>query len=164
MTNIRIQFWNYENYLELDNDFNSSHLLTSGYEWNSLVENKPSIRVPTIYKTRNDTACPLRLKNRQSSRIDKWPNVITIGFGKCGTGSLAFIDCHSDIVFRLVEPVAFANPDWSLNFIWNHIFVITSKTKNERSRPEKFLMLQKNIIQTLTQTWHYEHITFPAPR
>ena len=39
-----------------------------------------------------------------ASRVDKWPNIISIGFGKCGTGSLAFIDCHSEIVFRAVEP------------------------------------------------------------
>jgi len=31
--------------------------------------------------------------------------VIAIGTGKCGTGSLEFIDCHPDVVFRNWEPI-----------------------------------------------------------
>ena len=30
--------------------------------------------------------------------------MVGIGFPKCGTGSLAFFDCHSKIVFREAEP------------------------------------------------------------
>ena len=30
-----------------------------------------------------------------------------IGFAKCGTGALAFLDCHSNIVTRSAEPVFF---------------------------------------------------------
>ena len=29
------------------------------------------------------------------------PDVIGIGFAKCGTGALAFLDCHPSAVFRL---------------------------------------------------------------
>merc|ERR1711937_192350 len=64
--------------------------------------------VPKIYQERSDTACPLRNISRVKERIDKWPNAIAVGFGKCGTGALSFIDCHSEVVFRLVEPVFFS--------------------------------------------------------
>ena len=30
--------------------------------------------------------------------------MVGIGFPKCGTGSLAFFDCHPKIVFREAEP------------------------------------------------------------
>ena len=33
-----------------------------------------------------------------------WSDVVGIGFPKCGTGSLAFFDCHSKIIFREAEP------------------------------------------------------------
>ena len=52
--------------------------------------------------------------NATANRIEKWPNIVTIGFSKCGTGALAFIDCHPDIVFRLVEPSVFNNKQVSL--------------------------------------------------
>ncbi|CBY14729.1 unnamed protein product [Oikopleura dioica] len=37
------------------------------------------------------------------------PNLIAVGFAKCGTGSLSFLDCHSQIVFRFVESYFFMN-------------------------------------------------------
>lgn len=35
------------------------------------------------------------------------PDAIGIGVGKSGTGTLAFLDCHPNIVFRSTEPNAF---------------------------------------------------------
>jgi len=51
---------------------------------------------------RRDTACPVtRVKNK--NRVKRWPDIIGVGFPKCGTGTLAFLDCHDDIVFREAE-------------------------------------------------------------
>ena len=80
-----------------------SDLLKQGYEKNKKIKSKPNVQMAKVYSKRLDTSCPLRLKKRMKHRVEKWPNVISIGFGKCGTGSLAFIDCHPDLVFRAVE-------------------------------------------------------------
>lgn len=37
--------------------------------------------------------------------------MIAIGTAKCGTGSLAFIDCHPNVVFREFEPDFFLFDD-----------------------------------------------------
>ncbi|CAG5078247.1 Oidioi.mRNA.OKI2018_I69.PAR.g8940.t1.cds [Oikopleura dioica] len=63
---------------------------------------KKGLHIPEIYLNRQDTSCPLA--QNEKGRIDKMPNLIAVGFGKCGTGSLSFLDCHSQIVFRFVEP------------------------------------------------------------
>ena len=36
-------------------------------------------------------------------RYHKVPDALGIGAAKCGTGSLMFLDCHSEIVFRDME-------------------------------------------------------------
>jgi hypothetical protein len=51
---------------------------------------------------RRDTACPCTNYPNQK-RIERYPDVLAIGFPKCGTGTLAFFDCHSKIVFREAE-------------------------------------------------------------
>ena len=56
-------------------------------------------------KYHRDSACPFRRED--SRRISRFPDVITIGFPKCGTGSLAFFDCHPNIMFRESEPMFF---------------------------------------------------------
>lgn len=53
-----------------------------------------------------DTACPKTLKST-TGRIQRYPDVIGIGFAKCGTSTLGFIDCHSKMVFREAEPMYF---------------------------------------------------------
>jgi len=55
-----------------------------------------------------DTACPKTLKS-VTGRISRYPDVIGIGFPKCGTSTLGFIDCHSKMVFREAEPYYFNN-------------------------------------------------------
>jgi len=52
---------------------------------------------------RRDTACPLTMLNETSRRVKRWPDIIGIGAPKCGTGTIAFFDCHSSIVFREAE-------------------------------------------------------------
>ena len=59
-----------------------------------------------------DTACPLT-RVPITKRKERFPDVIAIGAPKCGTGTLAFFDCHSSIVFRESEPAYFNNP-----FLW----------------------------------------------
>lgn len=56
-----------------------------------------------------DTACPVQIRNftKNSQPYKRWPDAIGFGFGKCGTGSLAFLDCHPSIVFRKLEPSFF---------------------------------------------------------
>ena len=53
-----------------------------------------------------DTGCPVQIRNFTNTKPKKkrWPDAIGIGFAKCGTGSLAFLDCHPSIVFRKNEP------------------------------------------------------------
>ena len=50
-----------------------------------------------------DTACSKILDKPNNKRIERWPDVIAIGTAKCGTGSLSFIDCHPNVVFRVFE-------------------------------------------------------------
>ena len=57
---------------------------------------------------RRDTACPKTLIKIET-RMTKLPDVIGIGFPKCGTGTLAFLDCHSKIVFREAEGMLWHN-------------------------------------------------------
>ena len=54
----------------------------------------------------NDTSCPVQIRDYPKSDppIKRWPDAIGFGFGKCGTGALAFLDCHPKIVFRMQEP------------------------------------------------------------
>ena len=52
---------------------------------------------------RRDTACPLTKFNETRKRVKRWPDIIGIGAPKCGTGTIAFFDCHSNIVFREAE-------------------------------------------------------------
>jgi len=56
---------------------------------------KKGFSIPKIYLNRQDTSCPLA--QNEEGRIDKMPNLIAVGFAKCGTGSLSFLDCHSQI-------------------------------------------------------------------
>ena len=56
---------------------------------------------------RRDTACPLTRVNETRKRVKRWPDIIGIGAPKCGTGTIAFFDCHSSIVFREAEGRAF---------------------------------------------------------
>ena len=46
---------------------------------------------------RRDTSCPMTLVKKNQVRIKRWPDIIGVGFPKCGTGTMAFLDCHSDI-------------------------------------------------------------------
>jgi len=54
-----------------------------------------------------DHACPMTIRGSGLLRR-KIPDVIGIGFAKCGTGALAFLDCHPDITFRTTEPRFFS--------------------------------------------------------
>lgn len=58
-----------------------------------------------------DTACPRTPNDRfKKELIQRWPDAIGIGFPKCGTGTLGFIDCHSKLVFRESEPAFWNGP------------------------------------------------------
>lgn len=80
---------------------------------------KKGLKIPDIYINRQDTSCPLA--QNEKGRIDKMPNLIAVGFAKCGTGSLSFLDCHSQIGKVYTNPVAeFAL--LSLPVRWTFIF------------------------------------------
>lgn len=45
----------------------------------------------------------LNRTDEEPKRVKRWPDVLGVGMPKCGTGTLAFFDCHSKIVFREAE-------------------------------------------------------------
>ena len=49
-----------------------------------------------------ETACPFQIRksNKSYPLKNRHPDAIGIGVAKSGTGSLAFLDCHPQIVFR----------------------------------------------------------------
>jgi len=55
-----------------------------------------------------DHACPYTIRSTNQTLVHRVPDVIGIGFAKCGTGALAFLDCHPKIVFRTTEPRFFS--------------------------------------------------------
>ena len=55
-----------------------------------------------------ETSCPYHVAKSTLPRVNRLPDAIAIGAGKCGTGSLAFLDCHPDIRFRNYEPNAYS--------------------------------------------------------
>ena len=57
---------------------------------------------------RRDTACPFTFRNETRNRIKRWPDIIGIAAPKCGTGTMAFFDCHKKIVFREAEGMVWA--------------------------------------------------------
>ena len=57
-----------------------------------------------------DTSCPLTIKSRlNKTLVHRWPDAIGIGFPKCGTSVMDFIDCHPKLVFRSSEPYYWAS-------------------------------------------------------
>ena len=50
--------------------------------------------IPLSY--RRDTACVKTPYSRFYKKLtEKWPDAVGIGFPKCGTSTLSFLDCHS---------------------------------------------------------------------
>ena len=65
------------------------------------------------FDERRETACPLTLNESylEAKPFKRWPDVVGVGMPKCGTGTLAFFDCHSRIVFREAEANFWLEPD-----------------------------------------------------
>jgi|ERR1712130_507877 len=51
-----------------------------------------------------DHACPVTVRASVKEQKNRIPDIIGVGFAKCGTGALAFLDCHQRAVFRTTEP------------------------------------------------------------
>ncbi|CAG5113511.1 Oidioi.mRNA.OKI2018_I69.chr2.g7615.t1.cds [Oikopleura dioica] len=49
-------------------------------------------------------ACPMEIRRSTQTLRNRVPDIIGIGFAKCGTGALAFLDCHPSATFRTNEP------------------------------------------------------------
>jgi len=49
-------------------------------------------------------ACPMEIRRSEKIKRSRVPDIIGIGFAKCGTGALAFLDCHPSATFRTNEP------------------------------------------------------------
>ena len=49
------------------------------------------------------TACPAIIRKSKLDRVHRLPDVISIGYDKCGTETLSFLDCHPSIVYRAFE-------------------------------------------------------------
>ena len=47
------------------------------------------------------TTCPMVIR-KETEQVHRLPDVIVIGFEKCGTGTVSFLDCHPDVVYRSV--------------------------------------------------------------
>merc|ERR1712241_201987 len=58
-----------------------------------------------------DHACPMTVRSGVGSLRHRFPDVIGIGFAKCGTGAMAFLDCHPGITFRTTEPRFFSKEE-----------------------------------------------------
>ena len=59
---------------------------------------------------RQDSACPLSQIKRFDKKLTlRFPDAIGIGFPKCGTSALSFLDCHSKFVFRRNDPYYWNN-------------------------------------------------------
>ena len=48
------------------------------------------------------TTCPMVIRKETEEQVHRLPDVIVIGFEKCGTGTVSFLDCHPDVVYRSV--------------------------------------------------------------
>ena len=61
-------------------------------------------------KCLGESSCPFQVRsttNPIKRERKRFPDAISIGVGKSGTGSIAFLDCHSKIRFRALEPNVF---------------------------------------------------------
>ena len=65
------------------------------------------------FDERRETACPMTLNESHldTKPFKRWPDVVGVGMPKCGTGTLAFFDCHPAIVFREAEANFWLEPD-----------------------------------------------------
>ena len=87
------------NLLRTNRGFRDFLILPSGFL-------SPLFRIDEMPESEHrDTSCPVTPIGRyEKPRRHRWPDAIGIGFPKCGTGAMGFIDCHSKIVFREAEP------------------------------------------------------------
>ncbi|CAG5105391.1 Oidioi.mRNA.OKI2018_I69.chr1.g2090.t1.cds [Oikopleura dioica] len=51
-----------------------------------------------------ETACPVQIRRSLEPLERRVPDVVGIGFAKCGTGTLQFLDCHPRVTMRSTEP------------------------------------------------------------
>ena len=58
-----------------------------------------------------ETACPFQVRFNSTDRRKRLPNAVGLGTHKSGTGALAFLDCHPNLVLRALEANAFPNRD-----------------------------------------------------
>ena len=54
-----------------------------------------------------ETACPYQIRYNSSNRYKRLPDAVGLGTHKSGTGALAFLDCHPNLVIRVLEANAF---------------------------------------------------------
>jgi len=48
--------------------------------------------------------CPVEIRKSLEPLEKRLPDVVGIGFAKCGTGTLQFLDCHPSVTMRSTEP------------------------------------------------------------
>ena len=116
----------FENYTYFGQSFVSYGQFSEELVQSEIIENVstlPADLVGTIKKNLNRTgrfwgqkkwyvgesACPFQIRVADSKLENRNPDGIGIGVGKSGTGSLAFLDCHPQIVFRAQEPTGYLN-------------------------------------------------------
>ena len=49
-------------------------------------------------------ACPVEIRKSLEPLEKRLPDVVGVGFAKCGTGTLQFLDCHPGVTMRSSEP------------------------------------------------------------
>lgn len=57
----------------------------------------------------SDTACLAVLRTSTLQRERRLPDFVAVGYQKCGTETLSFLDCHPNIVYRAWESPIFTN-------------------------------------------------------
>ena len=52
------------------------------------------------YPEAGKTGCPVTIsKYSEEEKVKRYPDAIGIGFAKSGTGTMAYFDCHPDVVY-----------------------------------------------------------------
>ena len=52
------------------------------------------------YPEAGETGCPVTIsKYSEEEKVKRYPDAIGIGFAKSGTGTMAYFDCHPDVVY-----------------------------------------------------------------
>ena len=111
-----------------------------------------------------ETSCPYQIRSTSNPQKERkrFPDAIGIGIAKSGTGSIAFLDCHSKIRFRALEPGVFKanypNPNYNPNPFEKQVFSIQHpgvENLNSESSPVENLSEESPLNAEYVYSDHY---------